>query len=1046
MKKFSESIVVEDYFLNKLHEKGWKFVAADDLERDAYEEPLLIPNLVRALSKINKESGIGNEEINKVINELKMTVTGHEGAKRILNFYKFGVPVKFEKEKVVKYVQLFDPFDGAQARPFKTGENTPLRVNPEQTLALRGGRRVDFEDVSNNEFIITRQVYYQGKDRIRTDIILYVNGIPLVDIECKNPTNISESWFNAYKQIKDYEQLVPELYKYIQIGVAAESQARYFPIVPWQEDVKTYEWRVGAIHESPLQDSVNSTIEMLSRDTLLDIIKNFLFFRVEFGNATKVITRYMQYRASNKIVSRVREGFDSRLTTHDSRTKGLVWHWQGSGKTLTMIFAANKLYYMKHLENPTIFFIVDRIELEDQLYDEFYALDIVEPEIIGSVWDLKETLKFDDYRSKRGIFIILIHKFRPEELKEVHGELEKISKRKETIMNRRNVIAFVDEGHRSQYGPLAAQMKAILKNAFFFALTGTPISKRGRDTYLEFSYPPEEPYLDRYFITDSIKDGFTVKIVYQPRLEKEVHLKKDQLEAFLETEFEELPEEIREGVEEKVKKRLNAIKVVLENPFRIKTIANDVAHHFKENVDGKFKAMVVAGSRKACAIYKEELDKLLPKNYSEVITTFEREDEKVIQQYVADTKVRYGGKDIEDIRKDLIEKFKEEELPKILIVTDMLLTGFDAPILQIIYLDKLLKEHRLLQAVARTNRPYKDLKEAGVIIDYVGILKEFKKAFEMYSEEDIKGALFSFDSVREDFITLIKEVLEMLKEVPRNYERETLLQAVEVLTSDEQTEKEFTEKYKNLRKTFELLGPDEIKLDYFEDYKWISAIYAFYMKIVSQKPAYEGYVQKYYDKTIRFIHRSTEIEKLERELPAIAFDDEYLEKLEEKVKSRKEKAANILFTLNRLVLVDRYRNPIYESLIERVERLLEMWREKTRDYEKIYKEGVKAIGEVNSLFSRQKSLGFSNLEYSMLLEMEKTFKRDDFEKVVKELSTRLEKYMFFGWFNQVTIKKEVEREIRRFVRGMKGKYNLSLNEMNELHEKLLESVKNYGTA
>jgi len=998
---FTEKRLVEDYFLKKLHEKGWKFVAADDLERDAYEEPLLIPNLVRALTKINKESGIGNEEINKVINELKMTVTGHEGAKRILNFYKFGVPVKFEKEKVVKYVQLFD-----------------------------------FENTGNNEFIITRQVYYQGKDRIRTDIILYVNGIPLVDIECKNPTNISESWFNAYKQIKDYEQLVPELYKYIQIGVAAESQARYFPIVPWQEEVKTYEWREEGL------DSIDSTIEMLSRDVLLDIIKNFLFFRVEFGNATKVITRYMQYRATNRTVKRVIRN----LNNEEDKDRGLIWHWQGSGKTLTMIFAANKLYYMKHLENPTIFFIVDRIELEDQLYDEFYALDIVEPEIIGSVWKLKETLKFDDYRSKRGIFIILIHKFRPEELKEVHGELEKISKRKETIMNRRNVIAFVDEGHRTQYGLLAAQMKAILKNAFFFALTGTPISKRGRDTYLEFSYPPEEPYFDRYFITDSIKDGFTVKIVYQPRLEKEVHLKKDQLEAFLETEFEELPEEIREGVEEKVKKKLNAIKVVLENPFRIKTIANDVAHHFKEDVDGKFKAMVVAGSRKACALYKEELDKLLPKNYSEVITTFEREDEKVIQQYVADTKVRYGGKDIEDIRKDLIEKFKEEEFPKILIVTDMLLTGFDAPILQIIYLDKLLKEHRLLQAVARTNRPYKDLKEAGVVIDYVGILKEFKKAFEMYSEEDIKGALFSYDSVREDFISLIKEVLEILKEVPRNYERETLLQAVEVLTSDEQTEKEFTEEYKSLRKTFELLGPDEIKLDYFEDYKWISAIYAFYMKIVSQKPAYEGYVQKYYDKTIRFIHRSTEIEKLERELPAIAFDNEYLEKLEEKVKNRKEKAANILFTLNRLVLVDRYRNPIYESLIERVERLLEMWREKTKDYEKIYKEGVKAIGEINSLFSRQKSLDFSNLEYSMLLEMEKTFKRDDFEKVVKELSTRLEKYMFFGWFNQVTIKKEVEREIRRFVRGMKGKYNLSLDEMNELHEKLLESVKNYGTA
>ena len=1001
MADFTEKKLVEDYFVKKFEEKEWKFVSADDLERDSYEEVLLIPNLVRALEKINKESGIGNEEINKVINELKLAGTGIEGAKRILNFYKFGVPVKFEKEKVVKYIQLFD-----------------------------------FEDIENNEFIITRQVYYQGKDRIRTDIVLYVNGIPLVNIECKNPVNISESWFNAFKQIKDYERAVPEFYKYVQIGVAAESQARYFPIVPWQEEVKTNEWREEG------KDSIDSTIEMLSRDTLLDIIRNFLFSRVEFGNATKVITRYMQYRAANRMVDRV----ISNLKGEEDKDKGLIWHWQGSGKTLTMIFAANKLYYMKQLENPTIFFIVDRIELEDQLYTEFYALDIVEPEIIGSVWELKEILKFDDCRSKRGVFIILIHKFRPEELKEVHGELEKVSKRKATIMNRRNVIAFVDEGHRTQYGLLAAQMKAILKSAFFFALTGTPISKRGRDTYVEFSYPPEEPYLDRYFITDSIKDGFTVKIVYQPRLEKEVHLKKDLLEAFLETEFEELPEEIREDVEEKVKKRLNAIKLVLENPFRIKTIAEDIAKHFKDNIDGKFKAMVVAGSRNACEVYKRELDKHLPREYSEIVMTFTERDKQEFLQYVAEAKVRYGGKDIGDIRKDVIEKFKEEEFPKILIVTDMLLTGFDAPILQVMYLDKLLKEHRLLQAVARTNRPFKGLKEAGVVIDYVGILKEFKRAFEMYSEEDIKGALFSYDSVREDFAMLIKEVLEMLKEVPRNYERETLLRAVEVLTSDEQKEKEFVEKYKNLRKTFELLGPDEIKLDFFEDYKWISAIYTFYMKVVTQKPAYDGYVQKYYDKTIRFVHRATEIEKLERELPTIAFDKEYLEKLEERVKNRKEKAANILFTLNRLILVERHRNPIYESLVEKVERLLEMWREKTKDYEKIYTEGVKAISQINQLFIRQKSLNFSDLEYSMLLELEKKLKSDEFEKVVKELSKSFEKYMFFGWFNQITVKKEVEREIRRFVRGMKGKYNLSLDEMNGLHEKLLESVKNYGTA
>ena len=217
------------------------------------------------------------------------------------------------------------------------------------------------------------------------------------------------------------------------------------------------------------------------------------------------------------------------------------------------------------------------------------------------------------------------------------------------------------------------------------------------------------------------------------------------------------------------------------------------------------------------------------------------------------------------------------------------------------------------------------------------------------------------------------------------------------------------------------------------------------MKVVIQKPPYKEHVQRYYDKTVRFIHKTTEIEKLEKELPEIAFDESYLKVLEEKVKSRKEKAANILFTLNRLVLVERHRNPIYESLVDRVERLLEMWKEKTRDYEKIYKEGAREVHEIYSLSERQKALGFSDLEYSVLLALEeKLGKGADLVKEVKNLSKGLKNYMFSGWINQTTVKKDVEREVRRFARVIKKKHNLSLAEMDSLYEKLMENVKNYG--
>jgi len=1001
---FTEKRLVEDYILQKLRkEKGWIFIPADELERDSHEEPLLIPNLVRALKKINRENGIGDEELNKVINELKLTHSGIEGAKKILNFYKFGVPVKFEKEKVVKFVKLFN-----------------------------------FEKVKNNELIATKQAYFQGKDRIRTDIILYVNGIPLVDVECKNPASVSETWFNAFSQIKNYENTVPELYKYVQIGVAAAREGRYFPVVPWQEDVKAHEWRTQN------KGSIDAHIEMFSPDSLLNIIKNFLFFRIEYGNATKVITRYMQYRAANKIIERVVKNLRGEI----DKDKGLIWHWQGSGKTFTMIFAANKLFYLSPLKNPSIFFIVDRVELEDQLYTEFHSLDLVKPEIIGSIKDLKRLLQFDDYRSKRGVFIILIHKFRPEELKEIQEELEQVSETKETIMTRKNVIAFIDEGHRTQYGILAAQMKTILKNAFFFAFTGTPIAKKGRDTYAKFSYPPEEHYLDSYFMKDSLVDRFTVKMVYQPRLEKDVHLKKELLEAFLASEFEELPEEIRENIEAKVKKKLNAIKVVLENPGRIKAIAEDIAEHFMENINGKFKALVVAGSRKACVMYKQELDKHLPSNSSEVVVTYRQDDrwkKKMIHKYVAEARARYGGRNYEDIRKDFTEKFKEEDFPKILIVTDMLLTGFDVPKLQIMYLDKPLKEHRLLQAVARTNRPYKDFKEAGEIIDYVGVLKELKRALEMYSKKDIQGVLLNHLEIEGEFQTLIEETLETFEEIPRDFTRKALLQAIEILTSKEGKGQEFIEKYKKLRKIFEIVGPAQVKLEYLEGYKWLSAIYIYYMKTVIQDTVDEAQVQKYYDKTVKFIHESTKINKLEKELPAIAFDDKYLETVEQKLESRGEKAANILFTLNRLVLVERHKNPVYESLVEKVERVLELWKEKTRDYERIYAEGADTFYQINKLFDRQKTIGFSDLEYSMLLELEKKLGKDDIlVEIVQDFSKKLEKHIFKGWMNQITAKKEIEKEIRRFARHLKGKYNLSFAEMNKLHESLKGCVENYG--
>jgi type I restriction enzyme R subunit len=991
-KFFTEKSVVEDYLIDKLKEKGWRYVPSDELARESLEEPLLVADLVKAIKEINKDLALSDEDIKNVVNQLKIQSCGVEGLKNVLNFLKNGISIKLEKTKDLVRVKLFD-----------------------------------FSNPNKNQLIISNQVWQQGKERRRLDIVLFINGIPLVNIECKDPTKFSENWYNAYRQIKEYERDLPEFYKYCQIGVAVCEIAKHFPIVPWmsEEREKKEEWKVEN------KDSIDSIIEMLSPSTLLDIIENFIFLRIERGKDTKVIARYMQYRAVNKIFNRVLKNLEGK----EKYNKGLIWHWQGSGKTLEMIFSANKIF--KALGNPTIFFVVDREDLQKQLYEEYTSLDISPmPEKIESIDELIKVLKHAG-TGKRGIFIVLIQKFRGK-LDEFINELNKLER---GIKDRRDIIVFADEGHRTQYGSLAARMRSILKNAFYFAFTGTPISKpkQGRDTYEEFSNLPEEKYLDKYFITDSIEDGFTLRIAYQPRLEKDVHLKKDLLDTFLEQEFDEIPEEIKGEVEKKVRDKLTKIKVILKNPKIIKKIAEDISKHFRENVDGRFKAMVVAVDRGACVLFKKELDKFLPEEYSEIVMTFNPIKEKIVKDYFEELRKKYRGKEIEDIIKEIIDKFKNEENPKILIVTNMLLTGFDAPALQTMYLAKPLKEHRLLQAIARTNRPYDDLKETGLILDYIGILKEFKRAFEVYSKEEIEGAIYSIDDLRNQFKTLLSEALEIFKDIPKTYDKKDLSMAFDILSSNEELSRKWLINYRKLRKIFELLGPDEIKAQLFAQYKWVSAVFVYYSRLVDRKEEIvQEQVKKYFDRTLKYVYLATEIEDLKKDLPIISFDEDYLRNLEEKLKDKKEKAANIVFTLNRFVLIERGKNPIYESVADKVEKIIKAWKERREDIDKIYSEATNIVNEISSLKKRQKELGLSDLEYSIFLLFEKENTKIEMGNI-KDLMESIKIHMYKGWQTQTTARKEIGKEVRRFLRKyVKGE------DIEKFYKELMRCIENYG--
>ncbi|MEM7819000.1 MAG: HsdR family type I site-specific deoxyribonuclease [Candidatus Aenigmatarchaeota archaeon] len=985
MSKSPEKLLVENYLLKKLQEKGWSYKKSEELDRESYEEPLLVKNLIEAIKRINQDVKLTETDITKVISELKTKIPGSETAKKILSFLKEGVPIKLEKTKELKYIKL-----------------------------------IDYENFQNNEFIVSNQVKFRGRESIRTDIILFVNGIPLALIECKDPTDPSVSWEHAYRQIKSYEKDCEELFKYVQVGIAAEEKVRYFPIVPWLEEVKPEVWREEGKNE------INSIVEMLYPVKMLDLIKNFIFIRTEKGKITRVVARYMQYRAANRIFERV----VNTLQGKENKDKGLIWHWQGSGKTLTMIFAAYKLYTEKLLENPTIFFIIDRIELQEQLFEEIAALDLgIKPEKIESKEELKRALLHDEGMGKRGFIVTLIHKFSQKDLLDVQQFLEKELKGKESVLTRRNIIAFVDESHRTQYGALAAQMREILKKAFFFGFTGTPISKKGRDTFVIFAYPKDKDlYLDKYFIKESVEDGFTLPISYQPapdmlRLNK-TH--KRQFKEFLAQE----KEEISVGV-----------KILMENKKRIKNIAQDIVKHFKENVDGKFKAMIVAASRKACVHYKEALDNLIPPEYSEVVMTYERSDPKEILEYLEKLKKRFE-KEPDEINKEIIRKFKEDEYPKILIVTDMLLTGFDAPILQVMYLDKPLKGHRLLQAIARTNRPLPEkAKKCGSIIDYVGVLEEINKALAFYSKreiEDLNYGIKSFSDYETEFLQLVEKMKEIIGDVKVKFDDREYFNKIILNLILRNKEKEFLEIFKELRKSYEFLGPSQVKLEYKEYFKFLTALYTLYKKMRGEEENIEE-LKKIYKRIVEEIYRSTEFESIIR-FPEIKMNENYIEKIESNLKTTEARVFNRL-TVIKNILKEKPHIPLYASITGKVEELINKWRNRKIKIEKVYKELINIFIDLKTIDEKKEKLGLDDVEYSILSILEKKFKeRKDLVEKVKELYKKIKPELFSGWEFQMSVISKIKREIKLFLIKMN---KLSKKERDDLCEKIIQTIKNY---
>ncbi|MBM4206394.1 MAG: type I restriction endonuclease subunit R, partial [Gammaproteobacteria bacterium] len=587
------------------------------------------------------------------------------------------------------------------------GEKTmPFGPNGEHVTV----RLMNSSNLSQNHCVVTNQwTFRAGGVEKRFDIVFLVNGLPLIIGEAKTPTRSAVTWFDGAVQVHDiYERQVPTMFVPNVFSFATEGKAFRFgsirmPIEMWAP------WRTQENEPEGTLADVRRTVESILRpDVVLDILQNFTLFATDKKHRRiKVICRYQQYFTTNQLIERVVKGYPK---------KGLIWHFQGSGKSLLMVFAAQKLRLHPKLGNPTVIIVVDRIDLDTQITATFNAADV--PNMVGVATRQElQTLLAQDVRK---VLITTIHKFG-----EAGGKLN----------DRPNVIVMVDEAHRTQEGDLGRKMREALPNAFLFGLTGTPINRADKNTFWAFG-ADEDPhgYMNRYSFQESIRDKATLPLHFEA---PEVKLKIDK--AAIDEAFKQITGELSEQDRDDLANRAAKMAVLVKNPNRVRAVVQHIVTHFQQKVEPNgFKAEVVVFDRECCVLYKHVMDELVGPEASAIVMSGAQTDPPEWKQHVRD----------KDAVEKLLDRFRDPADPlKFVIVTSKLLTGFDAPILQVMYLDKPMKDHNLLQAICRTNRTFSQVKTHGLIVDYIGIFDNVAQALD-FDEKAVQQVVSNIEELR----------------------------------------------------------------------------------------------------------------------------------------------------------------------------------------------------------------------------------------------------------------------------------------------------------
>ncbi|SFN53813.1 type I restriction endonuclease subunit R [Salegentibacter flavus] len=963
---FNELNSVEHYILHKLsgenlnngdaaepeqtYGKWWEYKSANELKRNV-NEILNEEELKKALIRLNPEIKARPELADEVIYKLRAV---------LIAVNQTGL-VKANEE-------FFKWLRGDKTMPF--GENN--RHVPVKLIEF------DKEKLRENKYHITNQYRVHFRETKIPDIVLFINGIPVVIGEAKTPIRPSISWLDGANEIHNiYENSVPQLFVPNILSFATEGKELYYGAVrtplefwsPWrlEDDEENLAKRLG------LGEIGKELTDLMHPEKLLDILQNFsLFSSDKKSRRIKIIPRFQQYEGANKIVERVKEG---------KIKKGLIWHFQGSGKSLLMMFAAQKLRRAPELKSPTVLVLVDRTDLDSQISGDFNAADIPNVETTSSIQELQKLLE----RDTRKIIVSMIFKFRDA---------------KPNMNTRENIIVLVDEAHRTQEGDLGMQMRAALPNAFLFGLTGTPVNKAEKNTFWAFGAEEDQGgYLSRYTFQDSLRDEATKPLHFEPRL-VDVHVDKETLDKA----FEEFRESAALSDEEAdaINRRSAKMAIFLKSPERISKIVGDITHHFREKVEPHgFKAMIVTPDRYACVQYKEELDKHFPEETSEVVISTSANDPQEFKQ-------KWGIDKSEQTR--IVDRFKDSKSElKFLIVTAKLLTGFDAPVLQTMYLDKSLKDHTLLQAICRTNRVYPG-KNYGRIVDYFGVFDDTAKALE-FDENTIKQIISNLSVLREKLPEAMAATLAHFEGVDRDLDGFEGLEAAQNAINTDEKKDEFAKDYKYLSKIWESLSPDRILDLFVKDYKWLTQVYE------SVRPASDNTGKLLWfalgAQTTKLIHDNVHVGDVHN-LEEYVLDADVIEDIFNNPDPRNAKRLEKM-------LIKRFKkhgnDPKFKKLSDRLEELRDRAEqglitsiEFVKDLCKIAKETVQAEKEIEEMI-QEKTPQAALTE--LFLELKTNQTPAVVSRIVEDIDSIVRIVRFPGWQGSAAGEREVQQSLRK---------------------------------